>query len=57
MDNKEKYGICLVTEIPADEREIEKRLGKAVELHFGVAGGGYGWVFPTKPIIPLECPS
>jgi len=48
MDNKEEYGICLVTEIPADEREIEKRLGKAVELHFGVAGGGYGWIFPHK---------
>ena len=48
MDNKEEYGICLVTEVPADEREIEKRLGKTVELHFGVAGGGYGWIFPHK---------
>ncbi|MDW5552056.1 geranylgeranyl reductase family protein [Methanosarcina sp.] len=48
VDNKEEYGICLVTEVPADEREIEKRLGKTVELHFGVAGGGYGWIFPHK---------
>ncbi|AKB52381.1 Geranylgeranyl diphosphate reductase [Methanosarcina barkeri str. Wiesmoor] len=47
-DNKEEYGICLVTEVPADEREMEKRLGDAVELHFGVAGGGYGWIFPHK---------
>lgn len=47
-DNKEEYGICLVTEVPADEREMEKRLGNAVELHFGVAGGGYGWIFPHK---------
>jgi len=47
-DNKEEYGICLVTEVPADEREIEKRLGKSVELHFGVASGGYGWIFPHK---------
>lgn len=47
-DTKEEYGICLVTEVPAEEREIEKRLGKAVELHFGVAGGGYGWIFPHK---------
>lgn len=48
MDNKEEYGICLVTEVPAEEREIENRLGKAVELHFGVVGGGYGWIFPHK---------
>ncbi len=47
-DNKDEYGICLVTEVPADESEIEKRLGKATELHFGVAGGGYGWIFPHK---------
>lgn len=47
-DNREEYGICLVTEIPAEEKEIEERLGKAVELHFGVAGGGYGWIFPHK---------
>jgi geranylgeranyl reductase family protein len=47
-DNKEEYGICLVTEVPAGEKEIEERLGKAVELHFGVAGGGYGWIFPHK---------
>ncbi|WP_292371889.1 MULTISPECIES: geranylgeranyl reductase family protein [unclassified Methanosarcina] len=47
-DNKDEYGICLVTEVPADESEIEKRLGKATELHFGAAGGGYGWIFPHK---------
>jgi len=48
VDTKEEYGICVVTEIPADEREIEERLGKDVELQFGVAGGGYGWIFPHK---------
>jgi geranylgeranyl reductase family protein len=48
VDTKEEYGICMVTEVPADEREIEERLGKTIELHFGVAGGGYGWVFPHK---------
>ncbi len=47
-DTKEEYGICMVAEVPAEEKEIEERLGKAVELHFGVAGGGYGWVFPHK---------
>jgi geranylgeranyl reductase family protein len=47
-DTKEEYGICVVTEIPAEESEIEARLGNAVELHFGVASGGYGWIFPHK---------
>jgi len=45
-DNDEECGICVVTEILAEEEEIEKRLGKAVEMHFGIANGGYGWVFP-----------
>lgn len=48
VDTREEYGICVVTEIPADGKEIEERLGRAVELHFGVAGGGYGWIFPHK---------
>ena len=48
VDTKEEYGICMVTEVPADEKEIEERLGKTIESHFGVAGGGYGWVFPHK---------
>jgi len=47
-DTRKEYGICLVTEIPAEDREIEERLGKNVELQFGVAGGGYGWIFPHK---------
>ncbi|MDD4248808.1 MAG: geranylgeranyl reductase family protein [Methanosarcina sp.] len=47
-DTKEEYGICMVTEVPADEKEIEERLGKTIELHFGIAGGGYGWIFPHR---------
>jgi len=47
-DTRDEYGICVVTEIPAEESEIEARLGNAVELHFGVASGGYGWIFPHK---------
>jgi flavin-dependent dehydrogenase len=38
----------VVTEVPADEKEIEEKLGRAVELHFGAIGGGYGWIFPHK---------
>jgi geranylgeranyl reductase family protein len=47
-DTRAEYGICVVTEIPAEEKEIEKRLGNAVELYFGVAISGYGWIFPHK---------
>jgi geranylgeranyl reductase family protein len=47
-DKREEYGICVVTEIPAEEKEIEKRLGNAAELYFGVAKCGYGWIFPHK---------
>lgn len=47
-DTKEEYGICMVAEVPAEENEIKERLGRAIELHFGVVGGGYGWIFPHK---------
>lgn len=48
MDNREEYGICLVTEVPAEEREIEERLENTLGMYFGVAGRGYGWIFPHK---------
>ena len=47
-DTREEYWIAVVAEIPAEEREIEERLGKTVELQLGVASGGYGWIFPHK---------
>jgi len=47
-DTREEYGISLVAEIPAEERDIEEYLGKTVELQLGVASGGYGWIFPHK---------
>lgn len=47
-DTREEYGISVVAEIPAEEKEIETRLGKTVELQLGVANGGYGWIFPHK---------
>ena len=45
-DGKDRYGVCVVTEIPAENEAIEKRLGNALEIHFGVARMGYGWIFP-----------
>ncbi|KKG14107.1 geranylgeranyl reductase [Methanosarcina sp. 2.H.T.1A.6] len=48
VDSNEECGICVVTEVPASEEEIEKRSGKTVDMCFGVAGGGYGWIFPHR---------
>jgi len=48
VDSDENCGICVVTEVPASEEEIEKRIDRTVYMRFGVAGGGYGWVFPHR---------
>lgn len=45
-DSKKEYGICLVTEIPENNEIIDSYIRNAVELRFGVAGMGYGWIFP-----------
>lgn len=45
-DGKDRYGICMVTEVPEKNDTIDKRLGNALEIHFGVARMGYGWIFP-----------
>lgn len=36
----------LVSRVPAGNREIDARLGGNLEMHFGVAPQGYGWIFP-----------
>jgi geranylgeranyl reductase family protein len=45
-DRKDRYGVCLVTEIPEENGVIDTRLGNSLEIHFGVARMGYGWIFP-----------
>lgn len=47
-ENRDHYGICMVTEVEATEHEINKRLNNIMDIHFGVAAGGYGWIFPHK---------
>lgn len=42
-DNKEEYGVCLVTEIT---EAPEGRCEDLVEIDFGTEGMGYGWIFP-----------
>jgi geranylgeranyl reductase family protein len=45
-DGKDRYGVCMVTEVPEKNNAIDARLGNALEFHFGVARMGYGWIFP-----------
>ena len=47
-DRKETTGVCLVAEIEEDDRRIQERLGSILDIHFGVAQGGYGWIFPHR---------
>ncbi len=46
--NKDHYGVCLVTEIEEKDDEICRRLPEVLDIHFGVAEGGYGWIFPHR---------
>ena len=47
-ERRKSNGVCLVSEIEAEEEGISERLGRALDIHFGVAGGGYGWIFPHR---------
>jgi geranylgeranyl reductase family protein len=42
------YGIYMVTEIESAEQEINDRFNNIVDVHFGVAPGSYGWIFPHR---------
>lgn len=43
---KEEFGICMVTEIKEKNDIIDKYIFNAIDIHFGVAKLGYGWIFP-----------
>ena len=47
-DRKESTGICLVADIEEESEKIEERLAGTLDIHFGVAEGGYGWIFPHR---------
>ncbi|WP_243683986.1 FAD-dependent monooxygenase [Methanosarcina barkeri] len=53
-DNKNEYGICLVTEVPANEREIEERLENPWKCILGLLEADMAGFSLIKPIIPLE---
>jgi len=41
-------GICMVAEIEEDDELIAKRLNNSLDVYFGVADMGYGWIFPHR---------
>jgi geranylgeranyl reductase family protein len=45
---RDEIFVALVGTFPADDREITARANGLLELYFGVAPMGYGWVFPHK---------
>ncbi len=47
-DKRESMGICLVAEIKEDDSKIDERLAGTLDIHLGVAEGGYGWIFPHR---------
>lgn len=48
MFPRDEIGAALVGTFPADDREIDMRLDGMLDLYFGAAPGGYGWVFPHE---------
>jgi geranylgeranyl reductase family protein len=45
---KNEFGICVETHIPADESALEAYVRDGIDIHFGLAYMGYGWVFPHR---------
>lgn len=42
----DELGVCVVTEIEMDNEFIDRYIYRSIDIHFGIAGMGYGWVFP-----------
>jgi geranylgeranyl reductase family protein len=45
---KDEVAIALVCQVPAGEQEIRKKFDKTLDLYFGKAPVGYGWLFPHR---------
>ena len=35
-----------MSEIPDDDEAIQSQCPDTLDIHFGIAQGGYGWIFP-----------
>lgn len=47
-DRRTEYDLALVSEIPEEDEVIRNRFPGMIDIHFGVASGGYGWIFPHQ---------
>jgi geranylgeranyl reductase family protein len=45
-DKRTEYCLSLVSEIPDEDETIRNRFPDTINIHFGIAQGGYGWIFP-----------
>jgi geranylgeranyl reductase family protein len=45
-DRRTEYDLALVSEVPEADEVIRNRFPGVIDIHFGTAPGGYGWIFP-----------
>ena len=45
-DKRTEYALGLVSEIPDEDEAIRNRFPGTMNIHFGIAQGGYGWILP-----------
>jgi geranylgeranyl reductase family protein len=45
---QEEVAVALVSDAPEDDQHGEENLSGYLEMHFGMAPMGYGWVFPHR---------
>ncbi len=43
---KDEMILGLVSNVPTDDETIDRRQNRTVDMHFGIAPQGYGWLFP-----------
>ncbi len=43
-----EMALGLVSHVPADDETIERRQNRILDMHFGIAPQGYGWLFPHR---------
>jgi geranylgeranyl reductase family protein len=48
VDKKDEYSMCIVAEIPEENKTINQYIINAIDIHCAVAHRGYGWIFPHE---------
>ena len=45
---KEEMALGLVSHVPADNEAMDSRQNRTIDMYFGIAPQGYGWLFPHR---------